>query len=515
MLFGEEKMNWNYARYGAQNIENFGEYDLLTYEDQDGAQTLTNRGLSDRSNALAASLAELGIKRGDIVAVVLPNSLTAPVAFNGIFRLGAVFLPVIFGLTASEIRYILEDSGAVAVVTNAELHAKIAAASDGLAGIRHIIVEGDAPLRPGTISFASLIDRQAADFEMAAMAQDDLAVLMYTSGTTGSPKGVMLSHYNISITLENGLSSWPSTRTDVSLVPLPLNHIFGMLMVNECNVTGARMIIHKWFDPKLVLESIARNRVTQFAGVPTMLIKLLEAYDPAVHDVSSLAIWKCGGAQLSAETVKAVEKTLGGVIYDGLGMTETAPSITRQRVGQARKAGSVGPAIDGVTVKIFDEQDHEVPAGQDGEICVQGPGVMLGYLNKPAETAEAKRNGWLHTGDMGHLDEAGNVFITGRKKDLIIRGGENISPGSVEDALFSHPAVLEAAVIGVPDPLYGEEVKACIVLRDGCSATAEELIGHCLKTLPRFKSPKTVSFMRELPKNPVGKILKKELRKMG
>lgn len=508
-------MNWNYARYGVRNIENFGEYDLLTYEDKDGVQTLSNRELADRSNALAASLAELGIRRGEVVAVVLPNSLTVPIAFNGIFKSGAVFLPIIFGLTAADIRYILQDSGAVAVVTNAELHTKIAAASEGLKNIRHIIVEGEVPLCPGTISFASFTDRKVDDFTMAVMEQDEMAVLMYTSGTTGAPKGVMLSHRNVSVTLENGLASWPSTREDVSLVPLPLNHIFGMLMVNECNVTGARMIIHKWFDPQLVLESISRNRVTQFAGVPTMLIRLLETYDPAQHDLRSMVNWKCGGAQLSIETIKAVENKLGGTVYDGFGMTETAPSVTRQRIGEPRKPGSVGPAIDGVTIKIFDEQDNELPVGQDGEICVQGPGVMLGYLNKPEETAQALSNGWLHTGDMGHLDEEGNLFITGRKKDLIIRGGENISPGTIEDVLFSHPAVLEAAVIGVPDPVYGEEVKACIALREGCSATQEELIDHCLQALPRFKTPKTIAFFKELPKNPVGKILKKDLRKMG
>jgi long-chain acyl-CoA synthetase len=396
-----------------------------------------------------------------------------------------------------------------------ELYPKVAEAAQGLSNIKHVIISGGETLPSQTVSFEEMISGSSAAFEMAVMGPDDTAVLMYTSGTTGFPKGVMLTHRNIGSNLEDGLPSWPTDKSDVYLVPLPLNHIYGMLMVNECNVTGAHLIIHKWFDPELGLSSITRHKVTQFVGVPTMLIKFLEVYNPEKHNLSSIRRWISAAAPLSLETLKAVEKTLGGSLYQGYGMTETSPTITRQREDHARKPGSVGCAIKNVEISILDDNDRELPKLQEGEICVRGPNVMKGYLNKPAETAETLKNGWMHTGDMGHLDEDGDLFITGRKKDLIIRGGENISPGAVEEALFTHPAVQEAAVVGVPDALYGEEVKAFVVLHAGATVSEEELINHCLKTMPRFKAPKSIAFLKELPKSPVGKVLKRELRKMG
>lgn len=510
----EEGMNWNYARYGWQSIEKFGEYDILTYEEQNFEEQFSNRTLFNRSDALAGALAELGIKRGDIVAAIMPNSPAVPVTFMGIFKSGAVFLPVVFGLSAPEIRYILEDSRAIAVITNMELYPKIAEAANGLSTIKHIIITGGETLPSGTVSFDTMLSGGSAAFEMAVMGPDDTAVLMYTSGTTGFPKGVMLSHRNIGSNLEDGLPSWPTDRSDVYLVPLPLNHIYGMLMVNECNITGAHLIIHKWFDPELALSSITRHKVTQFVGVPTMLIKFLETYNPKKHNLTSIRRWISAAAPLSLETLKAVEQTLGGSLYQGYGMTETSPTITRQRVGSVVKQGSVGCAITNVEISILDDNDRALPKLQEGEICVRGPNVMKGYLNKPQDTAEALKGGWMHTGDMGHLDKDGDLFITGRKKDLIIRGGENISPGAVEEALFTHPAVQEAAVVGIPDALYGEEVKAFVVLHSGASVSEEELINHCLKTLPRFKAPKTIAFITELPRNTVGKVLKRELRKI-
>jgi long-chain acyl-CoA synthetase len=508
-------MNWNYARYGLEGIRKFGEYEILLFEEEGVESRFTNVALDNRSGALAGGLTRLGIRRGDIVAVILPNSPAVPVSFMGIFKLGAVFLPVIFGLSALEIRYILEDSKAVAIVTNEELYPKIREASEGLETVTKILVTDDAPPTEGTVSFENLLSENPPEFEMANMGPHDLAVLMYTSGTTGAPKGVMLTHQNIGSNLQDGLDSWPTGREDVYLVPLPLNHIYGMLMVNECNLTGARLIMHKWFDPNFVLESITRHGVTQFVGVPTMYIKLLEAYAPVRHQLGSIRRWICAAAPLSVETLQMVERRLGGRLYQGYGMTETSPTISRQWEGRARKAGSVGSAIKNVEIIIFDENDQMVPAGHEGEICVRGPNVMKGYLNKPAETAEALRRGWMHTGDMGHLDEEGDLFITDRKKDLIIRGGENISPGAVEEALYAHQAVLEVAVVGTPDPVYGEEVKAFVVLRPGFKVSEQELMDHCLKVLARFKAPKSVVFLDELPKSPVGKILKRELRKMS
>jgi long-chain acyl-CoA synthetase len=388
-------------------------------------------------------------------------------------------------------------------------------ASRGLKNIKNILVKTDGPIPPSAFSFDEITRRNPPTFDMVSVRPDDLAVLMYTSGTTGSPKGVMLSHGNISSNVEAAIPAWPTGPEDTMLIPLPLNHIFGLLMINECNLTGARIVLHKWFDPRAVLQSIARHKVTQFVGVPTMYIRLVEAYDPVVHTMQSIRRLLCAGAPLSTETIHLVESRWRKPLFQGYGMTETSPTIARQREDRPRKPGSTGPAIDGVEIKIFDELDRGLPPGEVGEVCVRGPNVMKGYLHKEAETQVALRKGWLHTGDMGYLDEDGDLFLTDRKKDLIIRGGENISPGALEEILYKHPAVLEAAVVGIPDPVYGEEVKAFVVLKPGAKVSERELIDLCLKFTPRFRVPKTIAFLNELPKTSVGKILKRALRERG
>lgn len=508
-------MEFNYARYGVENIARFGEYISLIYEEENLVETLTNVQIQRESNSLANGLKRLGVGRGDVVAVILPNGPAVPVAFTAVFKMGAVFLPIIFALTAYEIRYILEDSQACTIITDGNLYPKIAEASKDLENVKSIIVKTEGPAPSQTYSFGEMVTKYSPEFEIVSVSPDELAVLMYTSGTTGSPKGVMLSHHNISSNVEAGIPAWPTGPEDVMLIPLPLNHIFGLLMVNECNLTGAKMVLHKWFEPRLILESIMRNRVTELVGVPTMYIRLMETYDPKKHNVDSIRRLACAAAPLSTETIRLVESRWGKPLFQGYGLTETSPTVARQREGRIRKPGSVGPAIDGVEIKIFDDVDRELPAGEVGEICVRGPIVMKGYLHKEAETQASLRNGWFHTGDMGYLDRDGDLFITDRKKDVIIRGGENISPGALEDILFKHPAVLETAVVGIPDPVYGEEVKAFVVLKPGANVSEQELIDHCLKFTSRFRVPKTIGFLKELPKNSVGKILKRTLREMG
>jgi long-chain acyl-CoA synthetase len=507
-------MNCNYARYGVEGIACFGEYISLIYEEEGLTIQLTNVQIQSESNSLANGLMRLGVKRGDIVAVILPNGPAVPVALTAIFKLGGIFLPIIFALTAPEIRYILDDSQAHTIITDGNLYPKIVEASRGLKNIKNIVVKAEPPIPPAVFSFEEMARGNSPTFDMVSVDTDDLAVLMYTSGTTGSPKGVMLSHGNISSNVEAGIPAWPTGPEDTMLIPLPLNHIFGLLMINECNLTGARIVLHKWFDPRLVLQSIANHKVTQFVGVPTMYIRLVEAYEPAVHNMQSIRRLLCAGAPLSIETIHLVESRWQKPLFQGYGMTETSPTIARQREGRPRKPGSTGPAIDGVEINIFDELDRELPPGEVGEICVRGPNVMKGYLHKEGETQVTLRTGRLHTGDMGYLDKDGDLFITDRKKDLIIRGGENISPGALEEILYKHPAVLETAVVGIPDPLYGEEVKAFVVLKPGIRVSEQELIDHCLKLTPRFRVPKTVAFLNELPKNSVGKILKRTLRDM-
>jgi long-chain acyl-CoA synthetase len=508
-------MEHNYARYGMEGVRKYGEYVSFIYEEENLRVEFTNLQIQKKADALANALRDLGVRAGDVVAVVLPNGPAVPLVFTAIFKMGAVFLPVIFALTAAEIRYILEDSGANTVITEESLVPKVEEARRGLSQIRSLIVTNPGgPVSRG-LSLEEILGKYPDAFPMHPVREEDLAVLMYTSGTTGSPKGVMLSHGNLSSNVEAGAIAIPTVHTDTMLIPLPLNHIFGLLMVNECNLSGARMILHKWFDPQLALRSITRNRVSEFVGVPTMYIRLMDAFDPHLHSMESIRQFLSGGAPLSAETQLAVEAKWGKPFYQGYGLTECSPTVSRQRVGRPRKPGCVGPAIGGVEIRILDEEDRELPRGEAGEVCVRGPNVMKGYFNKEEATREAMRKGWLHTGDVGYLDPEEELFITDRKKDLIIRGGENISPGAVEDILFKHPAVLEAAVVGIPDPVYGEEVKAYVVLKQGTQASEKDLLEHCLKHIPRYKAPKSIGFLKELPKNSVGKILKRTLRDMG
>lgn len=507
-------MEFNYARYGMDGIKKYGEYVSFIYEEEKLRVEFTNVQIQKKANALANALKEAGVRPGDVVAVVLPNGPAVAIVFTAIFKMGAVFLPVIFALTAAEIRYILEDSGANTIITEESLVPKVEGARLGLAGIRNLIVTNPGGTVSRGLSLEEILGEYPDEFSMLPVREDDLAVLMYTSGTTGSPKGVMLSHGNLSSNVEAGAIAIPTSPTDTMLIPLPLNHIFGLLMVNECNLSGAKMILHKWFDPGLALRSITRNRVTEFVGVPTMYIRLMDAFDPTLHSMESIRRFLSGGAPLSAETQLAVEAKWGKPFYQGYGLTECSPTVSRQRAGRARKPGCVGPPLDGVEIRIMNDENRELPQGETGEVCVRGPNVMKGYLNKEEATREAMRGGWLHTGDVGYLDPEGELFITDRKKDLIIRGGENISPGAVEDILFKHPAVLETAVVGIPDPVYGEEVKAFVVLKQGFQASEKELLEHCLKHLPRYKAPKSIGFLEELPKNSVGKVLKRSLRDM-
>lgn len=507
-----KSVNFNCARYGEENIKKYGEYISLIYQEENLAEDFTNVQIQRRANALAHGLKDYGVKPREVVAVILPNGPAVIVAFTAIFKMGAVFLPIIFALTTHEIHFILEDSRAHTVITDGNLLPKVEEAAKGLNNIKKVIVKSEGPPPPLTISFDEMVKGYPDHFDITRVAPDDLAVLMYTAGTTGFPKGVMLSHHNIGPNVEAGLVAWPIGPEDTVLIPIPLNHIFGLLMVNECNLTGANIVLHKWFEPGLVLKSIGRHQVSQFVGVPTMYVKLIEAYNPDIHRLDSIRRWICGGAPLSVETLRFVEAKLGGRLFQGYGLTEASPTVARQREGRPRKPASVGPAIPGVEIKILDDADREVPLGQVGEICVRGPNVMKGYLNREEETRWTLRSGWLHTGDLGCLDSDGELFITDRKKDLIIRGGENISPGALEEILYRHPAVREAAVVGIPDRIYGEEIKAYVVLKAGDRVSEQELIDHCLKFTARFQAPKSIAFLAELPKSSVGKILKRKLR---
>jgi long-chain acyl-CoA synthetase len=340
----------------------------------------------------------------------------------------------------------------------------------------------------------------------------DLAVVLYTAGTTGRPKGVALSHGNLVSNARAAASLYELDRTAWALSVLPLSHSYGLTVMNAGNILGTKGVLLRWFTPDGVLETIERFRVQSMAGVPTMYVYLLNYPEAGRFDTSSMRSWGSGAAPLPLEIVEPFEKKFGGRLMEGYGLTEASPVVSAHRLSGIRKLGSVGQPIPGVEVVILDDDDRPVPTGEIGEVCVRGPNVMLGYYRLPEETAKTLRNGWLHTGDVGRLDEDGFLYIVERKKDLIIRGGFNVYPREVEEVLYAHPFVAEAAVVGMRDALMGEEVLAFVTLKPGAVVDADDLIAFCQTRLAKFKCPKQVRFVEALPKSPIGKILRKELR---
>jgi long-chain acyl-CoA synthetase len=490
----------NLAALGEESVRRFGEYPALAFEGRE----LTNVDQLRAASRLAHALRRLGVAPGDRVVVMLPNCPEVLQAYAAILKLGAVLVPVIFLLSPDEVRHILAHSEARVVITAPELAWK----AEGWRG-PVVLVGGEAP---GTLAYEALVAREPDAFPTVDRADGDLAVILYTAGTTGQPKGVALSHGNLAANARSTASLYELDRQRWALAVLPLSHSYGLTVMNAGSVLGTRAVLIRWFNPEAVLAAIQDYRAHQMAGVPTMYVYLLHYPEADRFDTSSMRLWGSGAAPLPVEIVAPFEKRFGGRLLEGYGLTEASPVVSTHRYSGVHKLGSVGQAIPGVEVRILGDDDRPLPTGEAGEVCVRGPGVMLGYYRMPDESARALRNGWLHTGDVGRLDEDGFLFILERKKDLIIRGGLNVYPREVEDVLYAHPTVAEAAVVGVADPLMGEQVLAFVVLKPGAAATGDELAAFCQQHLARFKCPKQVRFVDTLPKSPVGKILRKELR---
>jgi long-chain acyl-CoA synthetase len=498
----------NLARLADESIDRYGEYVALAFEGRE----LTNVEQARAARRIANALRGLGVTPGDRVVVMLPNCPEVIQSYGGILRVGGVIVPVIFLLGPEEVAHILADSEAKVVITSCDMLWKVEAEIGRAPALRHVlVVDGGGDGR--TLSFAETVAAAPDGFTTVERDDDDIAVILYTSGTTGVPKGVALSHWNLASNARSAAQLHELDRTDWAVAVLPLSHSYGLTVMNAGNLLGTRAALLRWFNPEEVLETIARHRAASMSGVPTMFVYLLNYPDAGRHDTSSMRVWGSGAAPLPVEIVEPFERKFGGRLLEGYGLTEAAPVVSAHRLSGPRKLGSVGQAIPGVEVSIQDDDGRALPAGEVGEVCVQGPNVMLGYYRMPEETARTIRGGWLRTGDVGRLDDEGFLYIVERKKDLIIRGGLNVYPREVEEVLYAHPKVAEAAVIGMPDALMGEEVLAFVVLRSGERATAEEIAGFCREKLAKFKTPRQVRFVDALPKNPVGKILKKELRR--
>jgi long-chain acyl-CoA synthetase len=476
---------------------------------------ITNYQYLIESRKLVTALKGLGVKRGDRVIVQMPNCVEVLQSFGAIWRLGAITVPINHLMNQEEIANIYLDSGAEVVISNESYLPEIRAGQAKAPRIKTIVlVNDDAP--DGTYCFRELINKSREERDIVETEDDEVAAIIYTAGTTGVSKGVMLTHYALYINAKMQYETMlmPDGLTNVTI--LPLCHAYGIAVANSGLFRKrAKSIIVNTFDLETIFATVAKYRVDFMALVPTMYVYMLMYPNPNNHDLSSVKYWMCGSAPLSQATWNQFKERFGAEIIEGWGLSEGgANNASNPCDGRPKKVGSIGLPMKGTQMGIMDDNRTLLGPKQTGEIVLKGPSVMKGYWNKPEETAKVLIDGWLHTGDVGHVDEDGYFWISDRKKDLIIKAGENISPRTVEEALYSYPKVAEAAVIAMPDNVYGENIKAFVALKPGETATADEIVRHCKTKLKNFLLPKEVVFLPDLPKNIVGKIVKKELRKL-
>ena len=460
--------------------------------------------LDEGASRVAGLLKDRGVQPGDRVGVMLPNVPYFGIVYYGVLRAGGVVVPMNVLLKPREVQFYLSDPGAEHLFG---WHEFAQAAEEGSreAGADAIIV------KPG--EFEQLLAQAPEATEDAEREPSDTAVILYTSGTTGTPKGAELTHSNMLDNCQHGGTELVRvSEQDVILGALPLFHSFGQTCcMNNAVRAGACMTMIPRFDPGKALEIIERDGVTLFEGVPTMYHAMLNHSERERYDVSSLRTCVSGGSAMPVEVMRGFEKAFGCVVLEGYGLSETSPVASFNHLDREHKPGSIGTPIHGVEMEVVDEDDNELPPGEVGEIVIRGHNVMKGYWNRADATAEVMRDGWLHTGDMARVDEDGYFFIVDRKKDMIIRGGYNVYPREIEEVLYEHPAVLEAGVIGVPDPAMGEEVAAAVVLRPDAEATADDIRSFVKERVAAYKYPRHMWFTDELPKGPTGKILKREI----
>ncbi|WP_432182828.1 long-chain-fatty-acid--CoA ligase [Streptomyces sp. NBC_00063] len=460
--------------------------------------------LDERSARVASWLTAEGVTPGDRVAIMLPNIPQFAVVYYGALRAGAVVVPMNPLLKAGEIAYSAGDCGARTMLTSAMSLPEASAAATEL-GITCTDVTG--------ADFAAALTSTEPSSAFAERADDDPAVILYTSGTTGHPKGAVLTHGNLRSNTETVVRLLGITGDDTVFGGLPFFHVFGQTCgLNAAVLTGACVTLLPRFDAAAALRILTRDRVTVMEGVPTMFVALLaaaEAAGGAAHDTVRLAA--SGGSAMPVDVLHRFEAAFGCPVVEGYGLSETAPVVTLGALDGVRKPGSIGTPVDGVEVRLIDDEGKDAAEDEVGEIAVRGPNVMRGYWNRPEADAAAFTDGWFRTGDLARRDEDGHYFIVDRKKDLIIRGGYNVYPREIEEVLYTHPAVAEAAVIGVPHDLHGEEVCAILTLKPGSTATPEELRAYVKARVAPYKYPRTVRLVETLPKGPTGKILKREL----
>jgi long-chain acyl-CoA synthetase len=508
----------NVPRLAEEAVERFGEKLVIDFE----GEQFTNTQILDWDKRFQRGFARLEVNKGDAVVLCIMNHILVFPIFQGIFRNGGIAIPVMFQSLASQIEFVLSDSGAKGIVTDEACLYKVREAVQGLDSVRWILVRGgeDKPdASPPEYSLDDFIEEEPAE-SFPDIDGDDVALMLYTSGTTGKPKGVMLTHTNLITTSEasneaSELDKWEGSR--IAMSAMPLAHIFGVgVMVGGYLALPTEELSYSvqmtWFEPERFMQLIEQHRCTSAIVVPTMLALMLQHPNADKYDLSSIEEVVSGAAPLPVELARAFSERYDCRIREIYGMTESCGIGSANRASEPYRPGSAGKAYCNTEIGIVDAEDNFLPPGEKGEIVLRGPTIMKGYHNLPEETAEVMRGGWLHTGDVGYLDEDGYLFVVDRLKDLIIRGGENIYAVELEDILYSITEVAEAAIVGAPDPVYGEKVVAFIISRPGAELTEKQVIDFMKSRVSKIRLPSRVFFTDALPKSPVGKVLKRELR---
>jgi len=488
-------------------------------------ESFTFTELNERANRLANSLTGLGIEKGDRVAILQVNCNQYVEAYYAVAKVGAVLVPLNFRLNEHELTHILNHSGSIVLLVGKRYVDLVNSMRSELPLVKHYIsIEGK---EEGMLDYDELIAGASDEEVLTESADEDTTILVYTAGTTSVPKGVPLSHNSFSIYILDSVNPVDPDIEETNLLSMPLYHIAGVQAMLAATYGGRTLVIMRQFDVNDWLELVQRERANRVMLVPTMLKRIIDHPDLAKYDLSSLSVVTYGGAPMHCEVIKKAIRLFPGVSFiNAFGQTETASTITtlgpedhiiegtdeEKKKKLRRLSLSIGRPMPDVEVKIIGEDGGDLPLGEIGEIVARGPRVMSGYWQNGDKTAEAfTKDGWLHTRDMGYMDEEGYFYLAARADGLIIRGGENISPEEVEDVLYCHPAIHEAAVVGVPSEEWGQEPRAIVVLKDGMSATPEEIIEFCRERLASFKRPRSVVFIDELPRTSTGKVMKRIL----
>lgn len=478
------------------------EHPALIYHGQD----ISYQALDNQINQYAYYLLSLGIQPGDHIALSCYNTPEFLYCYFAVTKIGAVIVPLNLMLTLEEIKFILINSETKALIIHEKIAHKLNIPTNEwkkALGLKEILFLDDETREK--IAYTPPAD-------LPEISPDTISTLLYTSGTTGKPKGAILTHQNLLANAYSCEVAFEGNGDDKFLCVLPLFHTFGFTVcVLLPLLAGSTIVIHEAFHPKEVLESLLTQTITVFAAVPAMYVVLSQALKTAKVELPHLRVAVSGGAALPVEILKLFNDQYGIPLLEGYGLTEASPCVSFNPLSGVKKPGSVGIPLAGIQVRIIDATGVTLPLKEIGEIFVHGPNVMKGYYKDPAGTAETIEDGWLQTGDLGFLDDQGYLFIVDRKKELIITRGLNVYPREVEEALYAHPLVLEAAVIGVPDPTRGEIIKACVVLQENQSIEKKELLGFLNQRIASYKLPRIIEFVDHLPKNAAGKIAKKLL----